>query len=447
MVNSVSISVDDTMIISAPFDYSAHLWNIKTGSCHIIGRCSKNINTVTFSPTNFQFLSSSDGDTVQQWDINGHKIGSPVPGCHVAFSPDGTQFASAYKETVTIRNTGSMMTVVEFSLDRVVNCCCFSPDGRFIALGTEHAIYLWDITGPDPYLIQTLLGHSSRINSLVFSSPYNLISASSDQSIKFWQINASSADPVLPNSKSSPLATAKIKCVSLQARDGLAFSIDEAGVVKTWDILTGYCKKSYKTEIEEIECGDIQLISDRLIIVWTKKYGKEVSVWDAEKGKLQTIDVPEMDTQGLRIIGDGSRVALVQYLYFQVWDIWTGKSVYEKKFKGSSGVFDTLRMDAKVLVCFEDQPPIGWDFGTPGSSPTIFFEKSSDRPRLDIIDIDWWLGDNAFRIEDRVTGREVFQLGGRYAKPSAIQWDGQYLIAGYPTGEVLILDFNDVLSE
>jgi hypothetical protein len=51
---------------------------------------------------------------VQQWDINGHKIGSPVPGQWIAFSPDGTQFVSWKEETVTIRNTDSKTTIVEF---------------------------------------------------------------------------------------------------------------------------------------------------------------------------------------------------------------------------------------------------------------------------------------------------------------------------------------------
>ena len=249
-VKSVSISADDTMIIFASSDYSVHLWNIRTGSHHIIRRYSKIVKTVIFSPINFQFLTS-DGDTIQQWDINGHEIGYPVPGRYIAFSPDGTQFASAYGATVTIRNTSPIMTIVEFNLKGVVDHCCFSPDGSIIAVVVHNAIHLWDITGPDPCPIQTLLGHSSWITSLVFSSPYNLISTSLDHSIKFWQISASPADPVLPNSKSSPLTTTQIKCVSLQARDGLAFSIDSAGVVKTWDILTGCCKKSYKTEIEE----------------------------------------------------------------------------------------------------------------------------------------------------------------------------------------------------
>jgi len=50
---------------------------------------------------------------VKQWNINGHEIGSPIPGDFVAFSPDGTQFVSPIQETVAIKNTDSKMTVIE----------------------------------------------------------------------------------------------------------------------------------------------------------------------------------------------------------------------------------------------------------------------------------------------------------------------------------------------
>jgi len=46
------------------------------------------------------------------------------------------------------------------------------------------------------------------------------------------------------------------------------------------------------------------------------------------------------------------------------------------------------------------------------------------------------------RIKDIVTGVVVFQLSGRFAKPTFVQCDGSYLAAGYNSGEVLILDFN-----
>ena len=166
----MSISTDATMIASTSMDRTICLWNTKTGNCCTIERYRDYANTVTFSPTNSQLLSSSGDSTVQQWDINGHKIGSPVPGEHVAFSPDGTQFVSQEERTITIRNTDSKIAAVEFNLDSNACYCCFSPNGRFIAVAASHIIYLWDITGPNPCLIQTFVGHGYSITSLLFSS-------------------------------------------------------------------------------------------------------------------------------------------------------------------------------------------------------------------------------------------------------------------------------------
>ena len=50
-------------------------------------------------------------------------------------------------------------------------------------------------------------------------------------------------------------------------------------------------------------------------------------------------------------------------------------------------------------------------------------------------------------IESTVTGKKVFQLPAKLASPSDSQWDGQYLVAGYENGEVLILDFSNMLLQ
>ena len=452
-VCSVSISADDTMIASVAQDKRICLWNIRTGKHFILERYKHLAGSVAFSPTNSQLLFSSSDGVVQQWDITSHKIGPPVLGDHVTFSPDSTQFVSWESWTVTIRNTDSRVTVMEFNLDDLIDYYCFSPNGRFIAAAATCTIYLWDITGSKPCLIQTLTGHIEPITSLVFSSPYNLVSVSYN-SVKFWQISASSADLVFPDSKCSSPALSDIRSVSLQARDGLAFSIDLAGVVKAWDILTGHCKKSYETEIEEVYYADIQLISDRLIIVWGKQFGQEINVWDAEKGRLQTMGIS--DIQGLQIIGDGSRALQLSNDSIQAWDIWTGKSVWKERLRegvrnfnifqrgqlGVSPCFDSFRMDSsKVLIDLDWESVQGWDFGTPGLTPIQFSETSSSMPRLNFV------GRGSNVIKDSVTGKEVFWLCGRYVQPSAVQWDGRYLIAGYISGEVLIFDFNDVLSD
>jgi len=88
----------------------------------------------------------------------------------------------------------------------------------------------------------------------------------------------------------------------------------------------------------------------------------------------------------------------------------------------------------------------GWDFGILGSSPIPLSNAFPDRPHLDLIDSNIWDPGPAV-IKDALTGKEVFQLVGTDTKPPRIQWDGQYLVAGYMSGEVLILDFNHIVPE
>jgi len=449
-VVSVSISANNTMIVSGSRDKTICLWDVGTGQHHAIEEYKDYVNTIIFSPKNSQlFLSASKNGSVRQWDTDGHQIGLPYPGSHVAFSSDGTLFVSCAQTVVTIRNTDSGATVAEFYLvNSFSNYCCFSPDGGLIATSAGYTIYLWDITSPDPHLVKTLIGHTDGITSLVFPSSFTLISASGDKSVKFWDISTSSADPIRPIMEPKLITGVPIRSVSLQSKDGLAFSIDSAGVVRIWDTLTGLCKEPFKTEARDISCGDIQMINDRLVIVWYNVDGNEIHIWDSEKGALPRVDVSNWFTRGLRITGDGSRVLWIKRKSIQAWSIWTGEPAGKESLEEKALCFDPLRMDgSKVLVHFEESSTQGWDFGIPGSTPIQFSETSSDRPRLDFIDAREWSSTSPVRIEDRVTGKEVLQLSSRYAEPSATQWDGQYLIAGYGSGEVLILDFSHVLLE
>jgi hypothetical protein len=125
----------------------------------------------------------------------------------------------------------------------------------------------------------------------------------------------------------------------------------------------------------------------------------------------------------------------------------TGEAVGEVEVGWDSYLNPLHAKGSRIWVDFQNSPTQGWDFGISGSSPIPLSNTSSERPQLHFIpSINEW-NNGPSRIEDTVTGKVVFQLPGRYARPNDVRWDGQYLVAGYESGEVLILDFSQMLSQ
>ena len=270
-VYSVSISADHTMIASGSKDNAVRLWNIQTGKCHrVIGQQS-GVTCVRFSPTNPQHLISVTNDKLRHWDINGNQTNPPQNGfnSNIVFSSDGTQFVLCRGKDVIVHNTSSGAIVAKFHVDKgSAKHCCFSPDSRFIAVATGGTTYVWDTTSSHSHPINTFVGHIASITSLVFFSPSSLISSSTDKSAKFWQVGALLADPVVADPECTPLSSTWIESITLQAEDGVVISSDLEGVVRTWDISTGLCKKTLQTPAGGAWCSNVQLMNSMLVLIW-----------------------------------------------------------------------------------------------------------------------------------------------------------------------------------
>ena len=209
-VSSVSISLDCRRIVSGACDNTICLWDIQTGECLCTIQQATQVDHVSFSPLNPQHIFSSSGGKIWEWDINGHQIPSTYGGSCIIFSPDHTQFALHNRDGVTVQNSCSRMIVAEFDAGGYIRCCCFSPDGRLIAVAVDRVVHVWDITSQDPHPIGTFIGHAKNITSLVFSSPSSLVSISRDESVKFWKIGGLSTDSVTTNAQSTSFSPASI---------------------------------------------------------------------------------------------------------------------------------------------------------------------------------------------------------------------------------------------
>jgi WD40 repeat protein len=435
---SVSISADCATLASGSGDYKICLWNIKTGECYHTINQGSSVYYVWFSPTNSQHLISVSNSRVCQWDADGHQTRPSFDGQHASFSSDGAHFVSCDGKTVTVYNSSSGETVSEFQITgRDASRCFFSPDSRLVAVAAGRIVYCWNVTNSKPQLVETFIGHTSHITSLVFSSPTTLISAARDSSVKFWQIGAQSTGPAIIDPRSTPLHSAPIMSLTLQAEDGIVITSDSDGIVSTWDVSTGFHKASFQTPVKQSK-RDVRLINKRLILVYHTD--SKICVWDVGgENILLEVKRPQGPAENLRISGDGLNFYYLSAPSIWTWSIQTGEAVGPVKI-GYQWSLGSLTVDgSKVWAHWPQSEYEGWDFGISGSTPIQF----SGMPALSNGSLLW--DPRQGIIKNAVTEQVIFQLSGRFRNPVDVQCNGSYLIAHCGSGEILILELKHLL--
>ena len=442
MVHAVSISADCITITSGSYDKTVRLWDAQTGECHHIIEQQIRVYSMKFSPTDpyhFFFMSNRK---IMQWNISGHEVGPIFEGDFVNFSPDSTQNVSRCEKIATVRNTSSGAVVTTFPVvpdDR--DYCCFSPDGRLIAASAGRVAHVWDVTGLEPHLIGTFIGHTDDIWSLAWSSPSSLISVSTDQSVKFWKIRTKPTALVGTDSKPISIVPVTIISITLQAKDNIFITSDSDGVVRVCDMFTGLCKASFQTPAKGTNKRDTQLINGRLVLVWHTD--QEIKIWDVEKEELLHVVDGPVYLQDLKIAEDGFRVISIGEREIQAQSIQTGKVVGKAGIKFIQYNHASLTVyGSRVWVHYPTAETQVWDFGTPDSPPVQLTNIPLQIPHHTGTML-WDAGPSC--VKERVTGKVVFCLSKGYGKPTNMQWNDQYLVASFISGEVMVLDFSHVL--
>ena len=433
-VCSTSISPNCTTIASGSYDCTIRLWDVQTWACHCIIEHSSAVKSVSFFPKNPKILMSAcNNNAIQQWNINGNQIGPSYEGDHVNPSPDGSYTVSwtllGIIATVWDFDTGMVVTKVQVP-SHGFQCCCFSPNGKLLASSTLHAAYIWDLTNSDPHLIKTF-NENGHFRTIAFSS--SCIFSRSGESIKFWPIGTSSVDSVATESESTQLTSASILYITLQAKEGAAISIDSAGVVGIWDISTGHCKSLICTTAGPKSSKDARLIDGKLIFVWHEN--NQTYIWSTVGKKCLHSIYPQYGfvPTSLRISEDGSKILLHDSKYVRALSTQTGKIVDKAGLKPL--LSDEPNPIARIFTPGRDVATLPPSQLPKDLLPISLFNipPYQGRPHLDFI--------GPSMITDTVTGEVFYRLPSKYEAPPAVQCDGQYLVARYKTGEVLILDF------
>ena len=440
-VRSISISADCSKIVSGS-GYTICLWDVQTGVTLLSEVSPHPLDHIHFSPINPMHLLAISYGELCQFDINDHRVEYIHSSSYIIPSLGYVLFAGCEGQDVIVQSFETGRIIAEFHTSQIIpSYCCFSPDGRLIAASSRYTTEVWNIVA-NPYLVEIIYGCGG--GNITFSSPSSLISISeSDRSIKFWQISILSAGPTPADLKIATLASTSIVSVSLQARDRIAITSNSAGVVQVWDLSTGLHKISFQTPATRHFLGDAKLVNKKLIFSWCN--GSMVSIWESGNSKPPR-EVEAAGVSNLMVSGDGSKVFWQNYETVKVWSVQMGKLVGEVELAWQQEYLDPLHADgSRIWVRSKNLSTKGWDFGMPGPPP-LLVSAPFERPHLDFIYGTSW-GTGPCLIKNLMTRKEVFRLVGKHAEPCRVKWDGQYLVADYENGEVLICDFSYLCSQ
>ena len=339
-LSSIRFLPDILQVATRTTESSTQIWDIVSRNLQMTLEGHSAIGLIAFSPDGTQLASASISNcTLNLWDLatgslkHGLQATGKTPSS-IAFSPNSRLLASSFvyeskdlgiihKIGLWSTTTGDLQWTIQGHSDNITSLA-FSPDGKRLVSGSwDSTVNLWD-TGSGA-LHQTLKSHSDSITSVIFSPDGHLLaSASADETIKLWEI--SSGIQTLPQN-SEYLSKSAIESVVLSPDGKQLISASKENGLKLWNT---------SSETQQHDLGKYDSFGGipAIFLPHSRQFltflliPNEVKLWEASSGTLQhTMKVQQEDIRFVVLSRSGKLLALCERgpsAKIELWEIATG---------------------------------------------------------------------------------------------------------------------------
>jgi eukaryotic-like serine/threonine-protein kinase len=307
-ISPAVLSPDNTRLVTANNNETVKLWDVRTGVATPLIGLRGMVSSIAFTPDGTRFATTAyENNTIQIWDSKTGTLALAIeahrPPHAFAFSQDGTRIlAPDERDTASIwdASTGTLLVTLRGHTQRIV-MAAFSPDGeRVVTASEDHSAKVWDARSGT--LLVTLAGHQNRVWSAAFSRDgARIVTAAQDNTAKVWTTTGTLLTTLAGH-------TAELWHATFSPDGTQVLTVSWDATAKIWNWAAAVDKQLVATvghlEIAQ-EPPEFSPDGTKVVTSW----GQAGRIWDARTGALlATLDGHTEDVLSVKWSVDGSQI-------------------------------------------------------------------------------------------------------------------------------------------